>query len=71
MANSPFTCNGCENRYHGCHDHCEKYKKEKAVWDKHKAELQVKKEANAYTKRSIISYSGKKKSRIYFGKFDQ
>ena len=27
-----FSCKGCPERAPGCHDHCEKYKKEKAEY---------------------------------------
>lgn len=48
MANSPFTCKDCPDRYPGCHDKCEKYRKEKAEWDKTKAKLAENRELQAY-----------------------
>ena len=39
----PFTCKDCPDRYPGCHDDCNKYKREKAIWDKQKAEEAVEK----------------------------
>lgn len=38
MANIPFTCGkDCPNRQPGCHGKCEKYKRERAEYDKKKA----------------------------------
>ena len=33
-----FTCKDCGNRHPGCHSQCEKYQKEKAAYEKQKAE---------------------------------
>lgn len=38
VANLPFTCNGCTSRHPGCHGKCEKYIREKAEWERRKAE---------------------------------
>ena len=33
-----FTCTpDCEGRKPGCHDHCEKYQRERAEWERRKA----------------------------------
>lgn len=53
MANSVFTCKDCPDRYPGCHDKCEKYQKEKAVWDKMKAKAEENRELEAYVCNSI------------------
>ncbi len=34
-----FTCKGCPDRTPGCHDHCEKYQKEKAEYEARKQEV--------------------------------
>lgn len=34
-----FTCKGCTERTPGCHDHCEKYKAEKAEYLARKKEI--------------------------------
>ena len=34
-----FTCQGCPERTPGCHDHCEKYKAEKAEYEARKEEI--------------------------------
>lgn len=34
-----FTCKGCEKREPGCHDHCEKYQKEKADYEARKEQI--------------------------------
>lgn len=43
-----YSCKGCEDRYPGCHDHCEKYIEEKAICDKKKKEAKLKKEYSHY-----------------------
>lgn len=48
MANPPFSCKGCSDRYPACHDKCEKYKKEKAAWNETKAKLAENRELQAY-----------------------
>ena len=53
MSNVPFTCNDCTNRHPGCHDKCEKYKREKAEWDRMKAERDKDKSAWDYVNTSI------------------
>lgn len=35
-------CKDCTERYDYCHAHCEKYKSEKAEWEKTKAEIRKK-----------------------------
>lgn len=50
-----FTCKGCPDRYPGCHDHCDKYKREKAEYEKRKAELEADREARIYTGNSIFT----------------
>ena len=32
-----YSCMNCQNRYPGCHDHCQKYQAEKAAHEKEKA----------------------------------
>ena len=53
MANNPFTCKDCPNRYPGCHDKCEKYQKEKAEWDRLKTKEAENRELQAYICGSI------------------
>ena len=36
-----FSCKGCADRYPGCHDKCEKYQKEKAVYEERRKERQI------------------------------
>lgn len=51
---SMFTCGpNCENRKPGCHDHCEKYQRERAAYDKRKAELDKDREVMNYTLKLI------------------
>lgn len=50
MGLSMFTCGrDCVDRKPGCHSHCEKYKRERAAYDKRKAELNKDREARRYT----------------------
>ena len=50
-----FTCSrDCPERKPGCHDHCDKYKRERAAYDKRKAELDKHREARQYS-MSVIS----------------
>ena len=44
-----FTCKNCEDREPGCHDKCKKYQKEKAAWERAKAEHKKGREADYYT----------------------
>lgn len=53
----PFTCKDCPDRYPGCHDHCNKYKREKAIWDKQKAEEAMDRELSGYVAGSISGRS--------------
>lgn len=49
-----FSCEpNCEKRKPGCHDHCEKYQKERAAFDKRKAELAEDKKVMDYTLRLL------------------
>lgn len=41
-----FTCNGCTERHVGCHGTCEKYKMEKAVYDKQQAKIKKEKQGD-------------------------
>ena len=54
MKSSMFTCApNCANRKPGCHDHCEKYKKERTEYDKRKAVVDKDREARQYTMNLI------------------
>lgn len=45
-----FTCGSdCPNRKPGCHDHCEKYQKERAEYNRRKEELNKDREVRRYT----------------------
>lgn len=48
-----FSCKNCQDRYPGCHSHCEKYQKEKAEHDKRKSEIYKEKFISYYTIGSI------------------
>ena len=43
-----FRCKDCTDRYPGCHDHCEKYKEDKAAHDKRRYEERLQREASMY-----------------------
>lgn len=50
MANLPFTCGrDCPDRQPGCHSKCEKYKRERAEYDKRKSEEDAKRSVYYYT----------------------
>lgn len=42
-----FSCMGCQDRFPGCHGACEKYKKERAEYDKIKEETKKKHDVEA------------------------
>lgn len=47
---SVFTCRSdCPDRKPGCHDHCDKYQREKSEWDRRKAAVRAGNEAYSYT----------------------
>ena len=48
MANLPFTCKGCVDRYPGCHAECEKYNREKAEHERLKKLERIEHERKAY-----------------------
>ena len=49
MGLNMFTCGkDCPNRCPGCHSKCEKYKRERAAYDKRKSELNKDREARRY-----------------------
>lgn len=50
---SKFTCNGCENRYVGCHRDCKKYKRERKEYEKAKEYVNEDKEYVDYMIRSM------------------
>ena len=66
MANLPFTCRGCENRYPGCHSKCEKYKQERAEYDRLRAEhrkyITVKQYTAEQTSKNFDAHVKAKKS---------
>lgn len=43
-----FTCKDCPNRYPGCHDKCEKYKTEKAEYERLKAKWNIDRDSRHY-----------------------
>jgi hypothetical protein len=50
MGLNMFSCGpDCEKRKPGCHSHCEKYKRERAEYDKRKAAEDKKRELLGYT----------------------
>ena len=49
----PFTCKDCPDRYPGCHSNCNKYKREKAIWDKQKAQEAFEKDFDYYVGQSV------------------
>ena len=46
-------CHHCEDRHIGCHDQCEKYKKEVAENEKRKAAVQKEHDQNSAYRKSI------------------
>ena len=51
------SCKACTaetGRYPGCHDHCDKYAKEKAEWERNKAIRNANNEVQTYTCLNII-----------------
>lgn len=67
MANIPFTCKDCPNRYPGCSGKCEKYKRERAEYDRLKAKENIDRSLRTYeVERRLSSYDRyikKKRSR--------
>lgn len=49
MVNMPFSCKGCEKRTPGCHSICEKYRSERAEYDRLKAKANDEKIRWAHT----------------------
>ena len=57
-------CYGCKTRYEDCHDTCETYKKEKAIYEKKKAAMYKQKKLDAdLTSRAIEGALRMKKKR--------
>ena len=48
-----FSCKGCERRYIGCHDACEKYKAEKAAHEAQKETKRIKDGLDYYTFKQV------------------
>lgn len=48
-----FSCYGCEKRYPGCHDTCEKYKAERAAHEAKKEMEQIQKGLNYYQYKQV------------------
>ena len=49
-----YPCKNCkDDRYPGCHDHCEAYLEVKAKHDEYKAEQRRRKEAEDYTVETV------------------
>lgn len=49
-----FPCKDCADRYPGCHDHCERYKAEKARIKKYEADLIGNKDCYDYECRRVF-----------------
>lgn len=68
-----FTCKGCQTRRPACHDHCEKYKREKTEYEKRKAEIEMYKEARIYTGNAIFTKQNhlakKQKEWRFYGRY--
>lgn len=59
-----FSCGrDCPDRKPGCHGQCEKYKKERAAYDKRKAELNRYKDAQSYTMDIVVGRSNARAKR--------
>ena len=65
------SCRNCLDRYPGCHQHCKTYKKERAEYDRQKAEENKTKDAYHYSVERLYRIrdrqSKDKKSHRTFG----
>lgn len=52
--NTFITCKDCVERALGCHDHCEKYKREKKRYDDLKDAFHGDREFRAYMKNQVL-----------------
>lgn len=46
-------CHHCTDRYPGCHDHCDTYKKKRAEWDEIKAKDRLERSIDGYLSGNI------------------
>ena len=55
-----FTCSGCEDRRIGCHNYCEKYKQERAEYDRAKAFVNKDVDYYEYACERAVKYRNRK-----------
>ena len=63
---SEFSCRYCEDRYPGCHAHCETYKEEKAEHEEKKAEKRQRRQVDDYIIAQVCGrrdYSAKRRKK--------
>ena len=65
-----YSCKDCGDRYPGCHDHCEKYKAEKAAHDERKAkEYQKAKVRNDINNQKGVVIARTTRKRSWYSKY--